>query len=123
MKTQKKQNHHTFILERDFRYPKGFPDALPLPPNFLPENEFFKPAEAVVDWYFYTPEGMRSSTDNLPIEDNQLILKKWLSKESFDYEHDDKLRKIRGKKFDDISKIKLKIEKIICERAKEKRTK
>ena len=118
MKTQKKQNSHTFILERDFQYPKGFPDTFPLPPNFLPENQFFRPKEAVVDWYFYTKEGMRSSIDHLPIEDNQLILKKWLSKKAFDYEHDDKMHKIRGKNFDDISKIKLKIEEVICERVK-----
>lgn len=62
-----------------------------------------------------------SSIDNLAIQDNQLILKKWLSKKAFDYEHDDEGRKIRGKKFDEIEKIRLKIETLICERVKEKR--
>lgn len=122
MEKQKKPKPHVFILERDFQYPRGFPNVLPLPPNFLPENEFFKPKEAVVDWYFYTPEGMMSSIDHLPIEDNQLILKRWLSKKAFDYEHDDKGHKIRGKKFDEISKMRLKIERVICERVKEKRS-
>jgi len=120
---KQKLNPHIFILERDPQYPKGFSDTLPLADGFLPENEFFKPKEAVVDWYFYTKEGMRSSIDHLPIENNQLMLKKWLSNRAFDYERDDKGHKIRGKKFDDISKIKLKIEEVICERVKEKRPK
>jgi hypothetical protein len=51
------------------------------------------------------------------------MLKKWLSNRAFDYERDDKGHKIRGKKFADITKIRLKIEEVICERVKEKRTK
>ena len=58
-----------------------------------------------------------------PIENNHLILKKWLSKQAFYYEHDDEMHKIRGKKFDEVSKIRLKIEEVICERVKQKRTK
>ncbi len=123
MKKQKKPRPHTFILERDFQYTKGFPDTLPLPSNFLPENEFFKPKEAVVEWDFYTIEWVMASTEYLPIEDNQLILKKWLSKRKLDYERDETGRKIRGKNFSEIAKIQLKIERIICERVKEKRTK
>jgi hypothetical protein len=124
MKNQKKQNPHIFILERDPQYSKGFPDTLPFHDDFLPENTFFKPAEAVVDWDFYTSKGWaRSSQDHLSIENNQLMLKKWLSNRAFDYEHDDERHKIRGKKFDEIQKIKLKIEKVICERVKEKRLK
>ena len=121
MKKQKKTNPHTFILERDPQLKKGFPDTLPIPDDFLPENEFFEPKEVVVDWYFYTPEGMRSSIDHLPIEDNQLILKKWLSNKEFNYERDYEGRKIRGKKFDEVEKIRLKIQTLICERVKEKR--
>jgi hypothetical protein len=117
-----RQTTHVFILQPDIQYPIGFPDALPLPSNFLPENDFFTPKEAVVDWYFYTPEGMMSSIEHLPLENNQLQLKKWLSKKSFDYEYDDRGRKIRGKKFADISKIRLKIERVICERVKQKRS-
>jgi hypothetical protein len=117
-----RQTTHVFILQPDIQYSRGFPDALPLPANFLPENDFFTPKEAVVDWYFYTPEGMMSSIEHLPLENNQLQLKKWLSKKSFDYEYDDRGRKIRGKKFADISKIRLKIERVICERVKQKRS-
>ncbi len=34
---------HVFILERDPRYLRGYPDTFPLPDDFLPENQFFKP--------------------------------------------------------------------------------
>jgi len=123
MKTQKKPDPHVFILQRDVISPIGFPNTLYLPDGFLPENEYFKPKEAVVDWDFYNPKWVSSSKDHLPIENNHLILKKWLSKQAFYYEHDDEMHKIRGKKFDDVSKIRLKVEEIRCERVKQKRTK
>ena len=51
----------------------------------------------------------RSSIEKLPIEMNHLILKKWLSKQAFRYEHDEDFRKIRGKKCEEVNKIRLKV--------------
>lgn len=119
MTNQKQIQPHVFQLEK-LHYPNGYPDTLPLPADFLPQNDFFQPKEAVVDWYFSSPESVSSKT-NLPLKDNQLMLKKWLSKEKFYYERDEDWRKIRGKKFDEVSKIRLKIEQVICERVKRKR--
>lgn len=132
MKTQRKQSPHVFFLEQDLQYPIGFADTFSLPSGFLPDNEFFKTKEVRASAEFYVSDWAKPSTrtmstnTNLPVKDNQLILKKFLSDVCFDYEHDyDEERgrsyKIRGKNFDEIKKIRLKIEEVTCERVKEKR--
>ena len=122
MKKQQKQSPHVFFLEQDPQSSRGFPDT------FLPENDFFKPKEVKASCDFYTSEWAKPSTwtmaspADLPIKDNQLMLRKYLSEKSFTYERDEQGKKIRGKRFDDIKKIRLKIEEVTCERVKEKRT-
>ncbi|MFQ6003271.1 MAG: hypothetical protein ACE5KJ_05950 [Candidatus Zixiibacteriota bacterium] len=72
--------------------------------------------------------------ENLPVEDNQIILKKWLSakKHSYEYDYDEgegeygyeeTRRYTKKRRFSEIQKIKLKIERVICERVKGNRSK
>jgi hypothetical protein len=125
---------HVFFLEQDLQYPRGYPETFPLPDGFLPDNEFFQAKKVRVDYELYTSSWAKPSTRtisgpaDLPVKDNQLILKKFLSSACFSYEHeydedDWRWHKIRGKNFDEIKKIRLKIEEVICERVKEKRGK
>ena len=120
-----------FIFSPFFPSPSHMLPPLSLPSGFLPDNEFFKTKEVRASAEFYVSDWAKPSTrtmstnTNLPVKDNQLILKKFLSDVCFDYEHDyDEERgrsyKIRGKNFDEIKKIRLKIEEVTCERVKEK---
>ena len=122
MKVYGRRDPRVFILERDSQYRRGFPDTVPLPADFLPENQCFKPAEVKVDWTLYTEdEGMISSSTALPVVNNQMVLKKWLSEQVFHYEHDEDYRKIRGKKFDEVIMVRLRLDEVMCKWVAQKR--